>query len=828
MTPKAEELSAKHKERLERILCGEESVDLYQQFLDAKKFTHQAAGFADARSIQLSKHLFDWQRDVVHWALRVGRADIWEECGLGKSLQFLEWSRVVHERTNQDVIILTPLAVAAQTKREGEKFDIEVTVCRSQADVQRGLNVTNYERLDKFDPDKFGAIVLDESAILKCYEGSVRKRITDFAARISYRLGASATPAPNDFMELGTQSEFVGSLTRAEMLATFFVHDGGETSKWRLKRHAEDEFWKWISTWAVYVRKPSDLGYSDEAFILPPMTIHQHTVESAASFGDLFTVEAKSLNERRAARRESQDKRVEVSAGLVNGDADPWIVWCDLNAESKALAEAMPDAIEVTGAMPMEEKEERLEAFTKGQARAIVSKKSIAGWGLNWQHCWKQVNCGLSDSFEQYYQGTRRSWRYGQKHPVEIHNVTSEAEAAVVRNIERKEADAARMAERISEHMKDLMQAEVRGVRKGGARVEPRTESGTDWRISLGDAVPALRNEPDNSADYSIFSPAFASLYTYSDALADMGNCKTHAEFYEHFSFCVPELFRVLKSGRNLSFHCMNLPASKERDGYIGMWDFRGEMIRRMQMCQTCGHHIGTHYDDKLKAQTCGAYNGFYFHSEVCIWKDPVTAMQRTKAIGLLYKQLRKDSTISRQGIADYLVTMRKPGVNLEPVTKVGPPVGTTFKHPRNVPANEFSVGEWQNHASPVWNDIEEKYLEPVWMDIDPGDTLTKKGARENDDERHICPLQLEVIRRAVRLWTNPGDVVLSPFAGIGSEGYIAVQMGRKFLGMELKESYFRQAILNLKTAHQSNMTLFDEADCGEVEEDWSLQDESA
>lgn len=757
----------------------------YQYFLNGKRITHQSAGFSDARNIRLSAKLFPWQRDLVHWALRVGRADHWCDCGLGKTFMQLEWARVVHERTNKNVLILTPLAVAGQTKREGEKFGVGVTVCKSGSDVRSGINVANYERLGKFDPAKFGALVCDESSILKSYEGSTRQQIQDFATNIPYRLGASATPAPNDFMELGTQSEFVGSLTRAEMLATFFVHDGGETSKWRLKRHAEDEFWKWISTWAVYVRKPSDLGYPDAGFDLPALKVNHHIVQSQALDGDLFAVEAKTLSERRGARKASLDDRIDVATGLAMGSKDPWVIWCNLNAESEALRKSITGAVEVTGSMSLEAKEEALESFASGHSRVIISKPSIAGFGLNWQHCHNMAFVGLSDSFEQYYQATRRCWRFGQTHPVNVHVVTSQAEGAVVENIARKERDANKMAERIAEHMRDLMRTEVVGVRHGGADVNGKEMSGDGWRAILGDCVDALRVEPDGSVDYSIFSPPFASLYTYSDALADMGNCRTHSEFYDHFRFCVAELFRVTKHGRNLSFHCMNLPASKERDGFIGIWDFRGDLIRLFQEA------------------------GFIYHSEVCIWKDPVTAMQRTKAIGLLYKQLRKDSTISRQGIADYLVTMRKPGINPDPVTKLAPPIGSTYKHACNVPPNEFSVDEWQEYASPVWDVT--NYPDPVWMDIKPGDTLQRESAREAEDERHICPLQLEVIRRGVRLWSNPGDTILSPFMGIGSEGYVAIQMGRKFLGMELKESYFAQAVANLKTAHQQTMPLFSE-----------------
>jgi DNA modification methylase len=274
--------------------------------------------------------------------------------------------------------------------------------------------------------------------------------------------------------------------------------------------------------------------------------------------------------------------------------------------------------------------------------------------------------------------------------------------------------------------------------------------TGDRFAMYHGDCVDVLAGLPDASVGFSVFSPPFASLYTYSASPRDMGNVANHAEFFEQHAFMVRELYRVMKPGRLVSAHCMLLPTSKARDGIIGLSDFRGDLIRQFQAA------------------------GFVFHSEVVIWKDPVTAMQRTKALGLLHKQIKKDSCMSRQGIPDYLVTMRKPGDNPEPVTHTD---------------DDFPVGLWQKYAS------------PVWMDIDPSETLQFRSAREDDDERHICPLQLEVIRRALKLWSNPGDVVLSPFAGIGSEGYVALQEGRRFIGAELKASYYRQAVANLQSA---------------------------
>lgn len=282
-----------------------------------------------------------------------------------------------------------------------------------------------------------------------------------------------------------------------------------------------------------------------------------------------------------------------------------------------------------------------------------------------------------------------------------------------------------------------------------------------------GDCVDVVRGLPDASVHYSIFSPPFASLYTYSASPRDMGNCGTHGEFFDQFRFLVAELYRVLKPGRLLSFHCMQLPTSKARDGHVGLADFRGELIRTFQAL------------------------GWIYHSEVVIWKDPVTAMQRTKALGLLHKTVRNNGAMSRQGIPDYLVTMRKPGSDEEPV-----------KH--SAEGDDMPVEMWQRYASPVWvttRGEDDEGFGVCHPDIDPGDTLQYRSARENEDERHICPLQLEVIRRGVKLWTNPGDVVLSPFMGIGSEGHVSIEMGRRFIGAELKRSYYEQAVRNLAEA---------------------------
>ncbi len=722
----------------------------YEDFIATKGFSDPATGLSGP--IDVSQKLFPFQRDIVCWALRRGRAAIFADCGMGKTAMQLEWARRVTEAKGCRALILAPLAVAQQTVREGAKFGIDVQYAREDNGAQ--ILITNYEILSRFDPSQFGAVVLDESSILKAYDGKTRTQIIESFQSTPFRLACTATPAPNDHMELGNHAQFLGVMTREEMLAMFFAHDGGETQKWRIKGHAQQAFWRWVCSWACMIRKPSDLGYDDGAFILPTMQMHEESVgvehSNAHRVGRLFVEEARSLSEQREARTITLPARVDRTAEIVNASTDPWIVWCELNAESEQLTAAIPDAVEIRGSDDPELKAKRMIDFSEGRIRVLVTKPSIAGFGMNWQHCAHVAFVGLSHSYEQFYQALRRCWRFGQKRSVQCHVVTSVAEGAVLSNIRRKELAAEEMAKEMVTNMRDIQREEIQGVTRDVGAYAREMREGPGWTLHLGDCVDVVRGIPTESVHYSVFSPPFASLYTYSNSDRDMGNVKTHAEFYDHFRFLVPELFRVTKPGRLLSFHCMQLPTSKARDGVIGLTDFRGLLIKSFQDA------------------------GWIYHSEVVIWKDPVTAMQRTKALGLLHKQLKKDSCMSRQGVPDYLITMRKPGDNPERVTH----------------SNEsFPVSDWQRYAS------------PVWMDINPNDTIQYRAGREDEDERHICPLQLEVIRRALRMWSNPGDLILSPFAGIGSEGYVAIEEGRSFVGAELKRSYWEQAIKNLQSA---------------------------
>lgn len=726
----------------------------YTEFLQRKAISDPSTGLAVVPP--LNPMLFDFQRDIVNWALRRGRAAIFADCGMGKTPMQLEWAKHIPG----EVLILAPLAVSAQTVREGAKFGVPVAYARKDSQITERITVTNYEMLDHFDIDRFAGVVLDESSILKAYDGKTRTAIIDGFAQTPFRLACTATPAPNDYMELGNHSQFLGVMSYTEMLSMFFVHDGGETQKWRLKGHAESEFWRWLCSWAVMIRKPSDLGYDDGDFKLPEMVMHDVTVRvDTPTTGMLFAIEAGTLQERIAARRDTVADRVAHCAAIAKSTDKPFLVWCNLNSESAALVKAIPGAVEVKGSDSVEKKEKDLLAFSAGEIRCLVTKPTIAGHGLNWQHCADMAFVGLSDSYEQFYQAVRRCWRFGQTQSVNVHVICAETEGAVVQNIKRKEREALIMAENMVAHMKDLNAEALHGATSRiKVAYERDAKQGNDWTLHLGDCVDIAREQADESIDYSVYSPPFSSLYTYSNSDRDMGNCTDDAHFMQHYQFLIHELFRMTKPGRLTSFHCMNIPTSKQHHGYIGIRDFRGELIRAHQA------------------------EGWIFHSEVCIWKDPVTAMQRTKALGLLYKQIKKDSCMSRMGIPDYVVTMRKPGENIERVTHT---------------PDDLPVSEWQKIASPIWSDI------------NPSDTLQFRSAREHNDERHICPLQLDVIRRCLRLWSNPGDLVFSPFAGIGSEGYTALQMGRKFLGAELKRSYWEQAHRNLARAMDEQGTLF-------------------
>jgi superfamily II DNA or RNA helicase len=746
----------------------------YKEFLRNKIPEVKPCGLAEVPSLR--DFLFEYQRDCVKWALKRGRGAFFWAPGLGKTPSQLEWARVVAEVTGQKVLILAPLAVAKQTANdESKKFKEDAKYCKNSTEAAKTdaqIIVTNYERVDDFDCSVYGGVVPDESGILKGQDSKTFNKLCELFSQTRFKLCCTATPSPNDHMELGQHAEFLGICSREEMLTNYFIHDGKDTAKWRLKKHARKDFWKWVASWAISISKPSDLGYSDEGFNLPPLNYHLHLVHAdiKPSEGMLIPDNKISASNLHSVMRQTTDIRVEKVKDILTDEQV--VIWCNTNYESDEISKEIDGVVDVRGSDTQEHKEESIYGFAQGKIKRIVSKASIAGYGVNWQKCNTQVFCGLSYSFEDFYQAVRRCWRFMQKKPVNVHIVVSDVEGTILETVKRKQAAHEEMQREMILAMKDEEVRQLKGEETKKAEFKQAIRASDKWILHLNDCVDAVKEIKSDSIHYSIFSPPFSSLYTYSDSKRDMGNCSDDKTFIEHFKFLVPELYRVTMPGRLLSFHCMNLPSSKSRDGVIGLKDFRGDLIRLFQDC------------------------GWIYHSEVCIWKDPLIAATRTKALGLLHKQICKDSSMCRQGIADYLVTMRKPGENPERVshkrgfeTYIGENAAPTEGKNENPMVNKYSHVVWQRYAS------------PVWMDIDQTDTLNGRNARDANDERHICPLQLQVIERGIELWTNPGDTVLSPFAGIGSEGYCAVKMKRKFIGIELKESYYLRAIENLKAA---------------------------
>ncbi len=441
----------------------------YQQFLTKKATSIPAGGFGVEKA-DMNALLFEWQKDIVRWALRKGKAALFEDCGLGKTVQQLEWSQQVYKKTHRPVLIIAPLAVSKQTKREGRKFGYEVNICRRQDDVRPGINITNYEILEHFDLTAFSGVVLDESSILKQYGGETRNQIINACRETEYRLSCTATPAPNDYMELGNQAEFLGVMSLTEMLATYFVHDGGDTSKWRLKKHAEKEFWEWLTTWAVVLTSPADLGYSAIGYRLPKLNMEYVVLPSSDKV-------AATLSERRDARRNSLSRRCQKAAQIVGGEPDAqWLIWCDLNDEADELRRVVQGGREVRGTDTAERKELRLAAFSEGYLKRLITKPSIAGFGLNWQNCHNMIFVGLSDSYEMLYQAIRRCYRFGQLEQVNVYIIISEAEGAVKENIERKNRQCQEMIAEMVKHTKDILSAEIKSTVRMTEAYEPTVD----------------------------------------------------------------------------------------------------------------------------------------------------------------------------------------------------------------------------------------------------------------------------------------------------------------------------------------------------------------
>jgi hypothetical protein len=430
----------------------------YENFIENKS---QLGGEFGFEPVFMPDFLFDFQESIIDWGLRSGRSAIFADCGMGKTPMQLVWAQNVVQKTNGNVLILTPLAVASQTCREAEKFGIQAKRS-SDGKAHRGITVTNYQQLHKFNPNDFDGVVCDESSILKSFNGAFRGEITSFMRKMKYRLLATATAAPNDYIELGTSSEALGHLGHMDMLNRFFKNDlnnsatgrhAGEVIKWRLKGHAEQAFWRWVCSWSRAIRKPSDLGFDDTRFILPELIEREHLVDAKTiADGFLFEMPAQGLKEQREERRRTIEERCAKVAELVNGTGQPALVWCHMNDEGDMLQSMIPDSIQVAGRDSDDAKEDRMLAFSENKARVLITKPKIGAWGLNFQNC-NHVTFFPSHSFEQYYQGIRRCWRFGQQRPVTVDLVTTEGERGVLTNLKRKSDQADKMFETLVKEM---------------------------------------------------------------------------------------------------------------------------------------------------------------------------------------------------------------------------------------------------------------------------------------------------------------------------------------------------------------------------------------
>jgi DNA modification methylase len=729
----------------------------YEEFLKGKLRRHISSGF-DIDESKLNKHLFGFQKKIVCKALKKGKYAIFAETGLGKTIMQLEWAHQIAIRERKPILILAPLAVVEQTIREGIKFGIDIHHVGNGNDIQ----ITNYEQLDNVDVSKFIGIVLDESSILKSYQGKTSEKLLDTFRNTPYKLACSATPSPNDHTELSQHCEFLGAMRSEEMMAMFFVHDGGvvqDGRKWRLRKHAEKDFWNFVLSWAIAIDNPRTFGFKQSGYDLPGLNYNEHFIDVESNSLNLFGESIVSATELNRDLRKTLNERCNKVADIVNKSNEPYIVWCLQNVESDLLNKLIPDSINVQGSDKPEVKANNLNGFAKGEFRVLISKTSIASFGMNYQHCHNQIFASYNFGFEAFYQAVRRSYRFGQTKPVDVDIMIPKSQVNVRKTILEKEKKHKKMIHNLSTLSYNYQEFE----KKTETMDDVKTE---DYWLMNGDCIQRTKDIPDNTVDLSVFSPPFSEIFVYSDKIEDMGNSSDYKEFENHFKFLIPELGRVIKPGRLCAIHCMDLPIQKGKEGYIGLRDFSGMIIKWFQ--------------DK----------GFIYHSRATIWKNPVLEMQRTKALGLLHKQIKKDSSMCRVGIPDYILFFRNSGDNEVPIIHQD----TDSSKPDYLP-----VDLWQKYAS------------PVWYDVDYSRTLQYTTARDNNDEKHICPLQLDTIERILHLYSNEGDSVFSPFGGIGSEGFQALKMKRKSISIELKESYYKVNVKNHRSAIESNkqITLF-------------------
>lgn len=784
------------------IDLSELSTEDYQKFLDVKSRPNfkvngrvleiedvTTAIASDESILPSERHLFDYQRFIVSTAFQKRRYAIFADCGLGKTAMFLAWIRRVKPLIgDKKILIISPLMVLKQTIEEEKKFYGESTISDiHKQDIEewakedgRQIAITN---LDKFQETRdlsgrVEAVILDESSILKNTTGKIRTGLIESTRGIQFKLCCTATPAPNDREEYANHAAFLEYVrSNNEFYSMFFVNrDNG----WEIKPHGLEGFYSYLSNWSVYCRNPERYGFSDNLDVIPspsfttiqvPWTPEQEAVISRGLGGEIDSRDAMNraqyyqqlskgfLKKGSDYERIPSNKPKAIIEILNQNRGRPTVIWVVYNEEEKALlidlVQAGFSAKSISGSTDEEERAGIIQEFREGKFEILVSKPKLLGFGINLPFVTVQIFNGMTDSYEQFYQSVRRSYRFGQKESVSVYLPVTNAEVKILDNVLRKketfEIDSNRQEDAFITNLKP----EVSNFLSGVVSMTNETESeskesyqqGNDWIAYRGDNVKVLAQLEKESVDFAVFSPPFSNLFAYSNEIQDMGNSREASEFYLHFEFFLKRLHEVLKQGRLVCCHLSQLAALKSIEGYVGLKDFRGDMIRLFQR------------------------HGFIYFGEWCIAKNPQMQAIKEKVRSLSFKQLETDRLGSKPGLNDYILIFKKKG---QAVTILDDSTGPT----RN---------EWIDWATGIWTGINES------------DTLNVRGTKGDDDVKHICPMNLQVIRRCIRMYSGPGETVLDPFMGIGSSGVEALKLKRKFIGIELKGEYFDESVKNLK-----------------------------
>lgn len=802
----------------------------YKEYLEAKNLNDQGAGFETDKN-DLNPTLFDLQKAIVLWVLKKGRVLVGLNCGLGKGpIQLEALYQVVinwlahNGGDNQASIMFCPPGVKTQFKTvEAPKFGYDINVVDEDDEIEPGINVTNYERLVKretielyekeiyfkywshcepievsrtneditverfrFDPRQFVAIALDEASILKHHDAKTRERLTRFAKNIPFRICATATPAPNDFFELSNYAEFLGVMNGRQIKANYFIQDGNTSNTFRLKKPAVKRWWEFVAQWAIIIEKPSDLGYSDEGYELPDLETRYHIIkDTRPAEGALIPMPAKTLQDTERIKRNTIQERMEKVAEIANADDDHKLIFIRRNAEGILLNKLIPGSVEVAGGHSDEVKEERLIGFAQGKYKVLITKPKIGGFGLNFQdYCHRIISGNINYSSEEMYQYVRRAWRFGQKHKV-IHDIVlMDTEDPILAKLKQKNKQIAGMTKEVVRHMDihDLNKTK-RTVKQMEDYKEDEHKEGY-WRLLLGDSCERVNELEDHSIDTVVTSVPFPAMYAYTDMDQDIGNYEMAEDLCEHLKYVFVGLLPKMKPGAMAHIHIAQGVAFQNRHGYAGLWDFRGPLVKMMQAA------------------------GWEFYSEITIEKDPQTQAARNKSHPLMQKTVFTNAARLGASVPDYLLLFRVPGEKEKVTALLSDP---SIQGKYNSPDGWITMDMWINWASNVWLMYRKgmKWWEGINVTRVLGSLLNSKtgeregyGIREGrgkDDEQHLCELQLDVIERCIAIHTKPGDLVCDPFNGIGSTGYQALLMGRRYVGIELKDSYYYTAIKNLQ-----------------------------